>query len=402
MKKNILWNTIGSSLAAISSLVFLVIVTRINGMFDAGIFTFCFSTACLLYTIGIYQTRAYQVTDITKTISDSDYIYNRITTGMIMVVLSVIFSIVMKYSFYKTAILVLLTIYKFVEVFQETLYGILQKRDKLYEVGISMTIRSLLAYIFFFISDIISNNVIISIIVIIVINVLEIVIKDVSTLKKISIKVMNYKKENNVKLLKNGISVCLFSFLSIYILNSSRYSIDILLDENMQTIFGIIVMPGMIMSLLSQFIIQPFMVKITTLIEKKEYMNIDKLLTKLLCYMLCLGILALLAAYILGIPFLNIIYNIKLDNYKILFIIIVIGSILYGMCIIISSFLIALRKNKEQLLILGIVSVIALLASYILVKELAILGATLNYLIVMLIELMTYYILFKSTIRKEM
>ena len=52
--------------------------------------------------------------------------------------------------------------------------------------------------------------------------------------------------------------------------NASRYAIDGNLSEEMQTIFGIIVMPGMVMSLLSQFIIQPFLVKITDYLRKKE------------------------------------------------------------------------------------------------------------------------------------
>ena len=52
--KNTYWNIIGSSLNAISSLVFLIIVTRINGVEEAGIFTYGYATACLFYTIAVY------------------------------------------------------------------------------------------------------------------------------------------------------------------------------------------------------------------------------------------------------------------------------------------------------------------------------------------------------------
>ena len=45
--KKILWNTIGSTVNALSSLVFLIIVTRINGINEAGIFSYSFATACL-------------------------------------------------------------------------------------------------------------------------------------------------------------------------------------------------------------------------------------------------------------------------------------------------------------------------------------------------------------------
>ena len=63
-RKNILWNIIGATTNAFNSLLFTIIVTRINGTNDAGIFTYAFATACLLYVIGVYLGRTYQVTDI--------------------------------------------------------------------------------------------------------------------------------------------------------------------------------------------------------------------------------------------------------------------------------------------------------------------------------------------------
>ena len=65
-KKNVLWNMIGASSNAFTSLIFAIVVTRINGLEEAGIFTYAFATACLFYVIGIYAGRAFQVTDITE------------------------------------------------------------------------------------------------------------------------------------------------------------------------------------------------------------------------------------------------------------------------------------------------------------------------------------------------
>ena len=43
IKKNFIWNMIGSVVNSFTSLIFLIIVTRINGVEQAGIFTFAFS-----------------------------------------------------------------------------------------------------------------------------------------------------------------------------------------------------------------------------------------------------------------------------------------------------------------------------------------------------------------------
>ena len=65
--KNFIWNTIGIMLNSFNSLFFLIVVSRINGLNDAGIFSLAFSTALLLYTIGLYSGRMFQVTDIENT-----------------------------------------------------------------------------------------------------------------------------------------------------------------------------------------------------------------------------------------------------------------------------------------------------------------------------------------------
>ena len=43
-RKNFIWNVLGTGLNAFNSLFFMIIVTRLNGVDQAGIFTIAFST----------------------------------------------------------------------------------------------------------------------------------------------------------------------------------------------------------------------------------------------------------------------------------------------------------------------------------------------------------------------
>ena len=157
-KKNVIWNIIGASANAFISLLLSIIVTRINGTFDAGIFIYCFATACLLYYIGNYSGRTFQVTDISKENSDTDYIYNRIFTCTIMLIVSILFSLIKRYDLYKASILIILCVYKCIEALAESLYAIVQKRGNLYKVGISMFLKSVLSTIAFLIIDYFTKN----------------------------------------------------------------------------------------------------------------------------------------------------------------------------------------------------------------------------------------------------
>ena len=70
LRKNFIWNTIGSTASAFVSLFYMMIATRLNGIDDAGIFSFAFSTAAILLVIGTYSGRTFQVTDKNKKTSD--------------------------------------------------------------------------------------------------------------------------------------------------------------------------------------------------------------------------------------------------------------------------------------------------------------------------------------------
>ena len=131
LRKNFIWNILGTGFNAFNSLFFLVAVTRINGINDAGIFTLGYSTACIIYVIGTYAGRIYQVTEPNKNISNKEYIINRIITITLMNVFVLLFCLFRNYDKSKILVFFLLTFYKSIEAFSEVIYGVLQKNEKL-------------------------------------------------------------------------------------------------------------------------------------------------------------------------------------------------------------------------------------------------------------------------------
>ena len=144
--KNFLYNTIGTTSFALTSLIFLIIVTRINGTEDAGVFTFAFSLASLLITIGNYATRTFQVTETNEKFTDFNFIYHRIITCVLMLVIGLIYSIINGYEIYKFSIIIQLVIYRAIESFSEVLYGIMQKNNELYKVRNINVIKNHIMY----------------------------------------------------------------------------------------------------------------------------------------------------------------------------------------------------------------------------------------------------------------
>ena len=114
MKKNFIWNIVGTLCYSFTSLFFLIIVTRINGVEEAGVFTFAFSLSSLINVIGTYAGRTYQVTD-NHDITDTDYIIQKIVACILMFVCAITYVFIKDYSFYKVMVILLLFGYRMLE-----------------------------------------------------------------------------------------------------------------------------------------------------------------------------------------------------------------------------------------------------------------------------------------------
>ena len=391
-RKNFIWNTLGTGFNAFNSLFFMIITTRVNGVEEAGVFTIAFSTACIVYAIGLYAGRIYQVTELNKSISDKDFIISRVVTNIVMIVGVLVFCFIRQYDFEKTLIFLLLTIYKALEAFSDVIYGVLQKNEELDIVGKSLFVKSGLSILLFLIVDLITKNMIISVISMITVCILIIIFYDFKKANKYIDYKIKVKSKNVINILKKGFFTFAISFLGMYVLNAPKYSIDTYLANNFQTIFGIIVMPATIVGLVAQFLIHPYLTKILDLYEKADLKKLKRLILKLLALVIGFGLVATIAGYLIGTQVLGVIYELDLSNYKLELAIIIVSATLYTIVTIYSSVLTTVRETLSQFVIYGIVAIGAYILSNILTKMWEINGAVIAYFSIMVLAAIIYTI----------
>ena len=153
-------------------------------------------------------------------------------------------------------------------------------------------------------------------------------------------------------------------------------------------------MPATLVILCGQFLIHPFLNKLTQLLKEKRYNEFKNIVCKLVVAIFIFGIIIDIIAYLIGIPFLELIYGISLKKYKIDLIIIITGAVFFGMSYIFSNALIATRNTFIQALIFIITSLFALVASNLLVSKQGIYGASISYMLSMLLLLVLFIISF--------
>lgn len=395
LQKNFIWNLIGSSLYSFTSLVFLIVVTRINGIDEAGIFTFAFSNACVFQIIGTYAGRSYHVTEKKRSFNDSVYFYNRIISVIVMVMLGLAFAMIRGYTDIKLSVVFLLIVYKALDAVAEIMYGIMQKQDRLDQVGISLLLKAVIGVIAFGVVDYFTKSIVFSSLALVITNLIIMICYDYFAIKKLGFTIGKSDWKRVLRLFGSGFFAFIFALLAQYLFSAPKYSIDTHSSESSQAIYGIISMPATVMILAANLLVHPFLLKIDEYVKNGDKKGLDRLILKLFGATTLFGLIATLAGALLGKPFFQLIYGVDVSEHILSLVFILIGGTAFGLSFIVSNVLTAMRKTAIQAGIYIVVSIIAFIASYALVSNLDVFGGCIAYLVSMVALLVIYMIVYQ-------
>ena len=392
LKKNIIWNTIGVFTFSLTSLIYTVILMRYSSLKITGIFSFGFALACTTTALASLGGRTYQVTDVKNELTPFTYIISRYITVFTVTILVFAYILMRNYSMNKFLIVFILCLFKYLEELSDVYYGIMQKEDKLYYVGQFQLFKSILNVFAFFLIIKGTNNLLLAVSVMLLINFLFILFLERPIAKKLNSWNYSTSKKQIMKYFSVNTTICVFTFLTMYLANAPRYAIDIYLNDEIQAVFGIIIMPATVMLLVCNFITNPILINIANLYNEKRMKEITELFKKIVFIIIGIGIFGLILCYFIGVPFLNLIYSSNFNIYKVELMIIIVGSIFYAVSMICSSFLTSIRKIKPQLYMNILFSIFAFIISLIFVKLFGIMGGAISYSTIMLIRMIVYLI----------
>ena len=380
-KQSVFWNMMSSGLNSIVSMLLLWVVTLLNGVSDAGIFSLGFSTSQMMLTIGNYGMRNYQATDVTNKYSIKVYEASRIVTNIIMMVSVLGFVWFEGYYFEKALITILLCLLKVTDAFDDVYGGYYQVKGRLDIAGKIMSIR-IGAYVLGFILTLIfTHNLILSCLISIIISSIILIVLIHSTKIIIPLEKPSFQWNKIWNLLTECFPLCISAFLLIYMGNAPKYAIDAYLTVKDQAYYTYLFMPCFVTNLFVGFALQPLLVRLSKSWVHKEYRKFIKLCGLIFAGALFISALIIIAGAILGCPILSIVFGVSLSSYTQVLVVLLIGGAFFAFAVIEQVILTVMRRQVYLLIGFGISSVIAMLISGILVKKYALLGAAYAYTI---------------------
>jgi len=390
IKKDYFWNTFGVFMQNAISPLLLIVVTRVNGIYDSGLFSFAFSVAVIFWMIGIWGGRTYQVSDVKREFANRSYMMARLVLSVLIVIGAFLFAILNHYSPEKTSIIVVLVVFRAVESIADAIHGVLQVNDRLYIAGKSLAYKAFCGFILFASVDVVTKNILLSCVSIVVVTILFTLFYDVRLAGKhdeLSFKINEVPKltKRAIAILKRTSPVFAVIFLTILSLNIPRYFIDMYHPEEIGY-FGILAMPITLITLIMVFVLQPKVVPLSNLYENKKYALFSKTVSKLIGITMGLGIVILCGAYLLGIPVLELVFGIDFSKYQAALMIIVTGGIINALVSIFINIFTIIRQFKFQFYTLVMTNGLLVVLSAMWIGRYGLLGGVALYTIVNVLQ----------------
>ena len=392
-KSSYFWNALNAVLSALQCPLILMVITRVNGLDDGGVFSIAFAVASLMLYVSLYGLRRFQASDIHEEFSFADYHGMRFLTSGLMILISFFYCLfrfkVSGYSAAKAAVVFLVCAIKLVQGYSDVIHGNMQQKGRLDVATKCSSFRYILEMLALAVVLILTKDLVYACLASVLVSFAGLFLTSVNAGRRYAPSLRPaFRKEKLRRLFIEGFPLFLSLFLNMYISNAPKYAIDSYLTEEAQAIYNIIFMPTFMILLLSNFIFNPIIRSYAELWFSETEEGLAALKKKIRFQVLLvagLTLLALLVAWTIGIPVLEIIFGAELSEFRADLTIIMIGGGALAYSTFFNTVITIMREQRLMILCYILSALTALFLSKPLVLHEGIRGAVILYTIIMVV-----------------
>lgn len=388
LKKNIMYNSIGSFVNMFSQWIITVLVIRLSGEAASGVLALAMSFGSIFLIIAAFGVKTYQVSDVTEKYSDQEYIGSKIFTGGLG--LLVLFSWIGFSSYYpeEKFAAVLYVIYMLIYSYADVLYGVHQRKWRLDLAGKSMCIRSIFTLSCFIVIQLMFQNINITILCMIVVSFLVLLFYDFPKTRNLT----DIRPKLNRSVIKNLLWECfplaLYAFLHTLVLTVPKLFLREFHGQEFLGIYNPIMAPITVISVVAGFLINPMVTVFAAHYHSKKTANLLLDFFKCVLLLIILLILSLVGVFFFG----NIILDILLGGGKRIYAYLlqpmVVVAILTSFAILIGNLSVVIRDVKGLIISGAVGFVTAVVSSYYYVKEYNMIGTCYALILALVIQIL--------------
>lgn len=349
MKKNVMWNTIGSIFYCFCQWLITVVVVHLDSYETAGYLSLAMTSSSSFSAIALFSMRNYQVSDVKAEYNDGVYVGSRIITSILAFTCCTVTGF-WGNSIYQGLCISAFMLIRVAEALVDVMHGIDQKYDRYDYIGKSYILRGVGTIVVFVAGMLIVKNLAITLYIMAFINLLIAVGFDWRLTHKMSSFTPQLWNSSVQRLLRSCIPIVGFTFL---------LNLENLLPKNvLQQMYGAeelgiystIASPTLVVQVCASVVFNPFLPEISKEFYSGNMNVFSKMLHKVYLLLGGMTVIVLLGAELLGRIGLKILFGNSILTYYDLFMPIVLCTIMTAMVWVISAILVALRKTKYLLI----------------------------------------------------
>ena len=381
------WNMIQSILFAMQSAILLMVISRTGGLEDAGVFSIAYAIASLIYYIGEYGVRKYQVTDVQERASFGDYHTQRLATCLIALAFGILYAgrgyISGQYTGYKYLIIMIVCAIKVLEAYCDVFFSRYQQKGRLDVAAKASAYRISIPLICCMGALIITSNLLVSMLVWLVTTVFAMMTSFVLLASEFGGLELKFRRDKFIMISKDCLPLFAGSFLLLYVGNAPKYAIDAFMDDKAQACFNFIFMPVFVIGMLANFIFNPILVRLAGEWDRGDYASFKRTVSRQMMIIGGITLLAVAVALTIGCPVLGLLFGADLSDSKISLTLLMLGG---GMLAMANFFIVVVTvvRGQKYLIPAYIISALCakLLSAYF-VKTYGVQGASALYTLLM-------------------
>lgn len=361
----------------------LIVVTRAAGIAAAGVYSLATAVGQQFQTLGSYEVRPYQATDVRNRFSFGTYYTTRLITVFIMLVCILVYAIVTGNGRQSILVVVLVASLRAIDAFEDVFYGEFQRIGRLDIAGRANFLRVLITTTVFTVIIFATSDLTVTILATIIASVAAVAILVILPAKHIFSLRLNFNFGSIRALLTACLPLFFSSFLAMYLTNAPRFAIEKFMDSDHQGYYAILFMPALAINILAMFIFRPLLTRMATRWAQGDRRGFIQLVTRGVEGVTLAFLLTLVVVYFAGVPILDFLYGVHLEEYRQELLVLVVGGALNALAIIFYYALTTMRR--QHMLLVGYLASAALIwsASEVLVPRQGIMGASFAYVLAM-------------------
>lgn len=391
-----IWNLLGNFAAAAVSVLYLLIVSRMQTSEVADQFSLATSIGNLWIIIGQFQVRNYQATDVKSSHPFSAYFYTRLLTVTMMVISLFPYLWTINYDFTNNSVMIItwIIVYRVADAFSDLFQGYFQQHGRLDIAGKAMVYRYTLSVLILLFGLLLSHSMVLTLLALALFNLFFVFSYDYAHFKlfdKLSFR--NSFSRNTIdesfKIIRVCFSLFIYGFLLTLVFNEAKLSISGayakgIVEAGAQRDYNILFMPVFFMSLCI-LVVRPLITQMAELWQRKKFQVFYKMFLKILLLTLSIGIVITFLTYLIGVNVLSLIFGLDLLKYKLELTILVLSGVLYSFSIILENILIIMRKHYYLLSVYILMFIVTKMITTELVNKYQIMGASISFCIAMIV-----------------